>query len=87
MEPLDLVGTRITFLCNTNPNFSFGTIAEENLAENVEKVQLYLVDKATCRNTYVTDRKIPNGLMDHQICARGKEQNQSRQDTCQGDSG
>lgn len=60
---------------------------DEGLAENVEKVNLKYVDFDDCKRIYGTARKIPEGLVDHQLCARGALQGNLRQDTCQGDSG
>lgn len=47
------------------------------------------VDIDSCKEFYdnTGDRKIRNGLVDHQICARGNRQDDLRQDTCLGDSG
>lgn len=63
------------------------TGTNENAAQNVEKVSLQYVNDTICKRIYRTERKWPNGLVEHQICALGALQGNLRQDTCQGDSG
>lgn len=64
-------------------------VTVDGLAENVEKVSLKYVDNNTCKARYQagTVRKLPDGLVDHQLCALGELRGNQRQDTCQGDSG
>lgn len=47
------------------------------------------MDVDTCKEFYdaSSDRKIRNGLVEHQICARDNKRDDLRQDTCLGDSG
>lgn len=45
------------------------------------------MDADTCKEFYDSERKIRNGLVDHQICARDNKRDDLRQDTCLGDSG
>uniref|UniRef100_A0A336MPR3 CSON004416 protein n=1 Tax=Culicoides sonorensis TaxID=179676 RepID=A0A336MPR3_CULSO len=62
---------------------------DDNKTDKLEKVTLNPIDIESCKEFYSAqgDRKIPNGLVEHQICARDNKNNDLRQDTCLGDSG
>lgn len=53
-------------------------------AKLLQKVNLTVVDTSSCSALYKTERKIPNGLQESQLCAGDAK---GERDTCQGDSG
>lgn len=59
----------------------------EDLAQIYQKVSLNYVQPEQCRQQYGRERRLPDGLIDHQMCAQGSLQGDIRPDTCSGDSG
>lgn len=60
-----------------------------NKTDRLEKVTVSPLELETCREYFSpeSDRKLKQGLVDHQLCARDNSREDIRQDTCLGDSG
>lgn len=77
----------IIFICISEAIASgWGRIGwTDDLSDQLLKVTLDFFPFDECAESYGTNRKLPNGILDaQQVCAGSRDENK---DTCEGDSG
>ncbi|XP_037943720.1 serine protease snake-like [Teleopsis dalmanni] len=53
-------------------------------SQDLQRVELNIIDQKVCKDIYQTERRLPRGIVDEQLCAGYLK---GGKDTCQGDSG